>query len=112
VITVLVTVFVEAPGREKPDRRYFVRHYDQLIWLRLLMVGDTLSLPGTGDFFVDTDVPVEKVRFHPSNGNVLIELRPDDDVLTEEDLSRSVYELLNLGFSATQSPDTVFDGVE
>lgn len=107
----MITILVEIKVRDGVDdhsseNRYFVRHYEDLPWPRLPNQGETLYM-NAPDIFLQTDVFIETVTFHPSNGHVTLELKPEE---ITADLLDCLYELYVLGFAETDDPFTEFEG--
>jgi len=104
-----ITVHVELKFPSEPGelvlegRMNFIKVYDELPWPRLPVVGDTIYL-NAGDIFTEEDVPVVKVNFHPTNGNVVIELATEEIVDSLESTLPYLAELTILGFEETSDP--------
>ncbi|MDQ5944394.1 MAG: hypothetical protein QG658_461 [Patescibacteria group bacterium] len=96
MITLLVALNVLDEGE-----RTYVRHYEDLPWPRLPSLGDTVDLGRAADIFTETDVPVISVAFHPTNGNVVIELESVEIRPSELDC---LYQLGDCGFTEADDP--------
>jgi hypothetical protein len=85
------------------EMRYVAHHYPELPWPRLPCVGETMY------FGEDADSKIMSVCFHPTNGNVIVEVEG-----FELDKSQVGYidGLISWGLTETDDPWAIFNDFE